>query len=174
MARPGTATRRGGPFQLGLLLLLYQVLAMGLERVPPVTLAAVALQSCIFAGILDPGWGSPAYVCLRPSSVLAHGDLRRVFFSSLEHVSDLHLYFNMISLIWKGRRLEKRYGSMAFAALLVFFMGFTGIVHVALAKLAAEIFKAIWSFIQYLLILCYRTILTLASVLWASPASSSP
>jgi len=104
-----------------------------------VTLLLVAVQTTILAGIFDPGWGPQSAVCLRPSSILIKGELRRLLAFSLEHTSDFHLYYNMVSLIYKGRLLEKRFGSLSFAILLLFFIIFSGIVHVALAVAFAEI-----------------------------------
>ena len=41
--------------------------------------------------------------------------------ASFFHLDDMHLYFNMVSFIWKGRTLERRYGSRKFFIIVAMF-----------------------------------------------------
>ncbi len=133
--------------QLGLLLLAYQLLAgIGLTRIPPVTLAAIGLQVGLFlrglASYLGPWtlW-STSKVCLDASAIIGRHEFYRVFTAPLFHGSDIHLYYNMVSLAWKGIHLERRHGSIIYAAMLMFFAFATGWIYVGLATMAARIFE---------------------------------
>ena len=35
-------------------------------------------------------------------------EVHRLWLSAIYHLSDMHLYYNMVSLLWKGRILEVR------------------------------------------------------------------
>ena len=65
----------------------------------------------------------------------------RLLIAPLEHVSDIHLYYNMVSLAWKGMKLEKhrRYGTIGFIGLVSFFAVLTGIMYTVLSYGAAEL-----------------------------------
>lgn len=64
--------------------------------------------------------------CIQPNKIVLslanRGELlvNRIILSSLIHVDDIHLYYNMISLVWKGIHLEKRIGSAAYLKLVVY------------------------------------------------------
>ncbi|MCP9257001.1 Rhomboid-related protein 4 [Dirofilaria immitis] len=45
-------------------------------------------------------------MCLLPSRILYRSEWLRMLASTVMHADDMHLYFNMISFLWKGRRLE--------------------------------------------------------------------
>ncbi len=53
----------------------------------------------------------------------------------------MHLYYNMISLIWKGRKLERRFGPVRFALILLLFSIISTSLTVALAFLASEVME---------------------------------
>jgi rhomboid domain-containing protein 1 len=127
------------PFQIGILLLLYQLLTqIGLYTLPPVTMILVALQTGLFLGYVDLGLGPPSSLCLQARAVLERGELLRVFVAPLLHSSDLHLYYNMVSFAYKGRTIETgRRGSARFAAKLVALTALCGAYYVAIAYLAA-------------------------------------
>ena len=65
----------------------------------------------------------------------------RLYMAPFFHASDWHLYYNMVSLLWKGIRLEKRFGSQYFAYMLAVFSVLTGVVMVALGMAAEELFN---------------------------------
>lgn len=66
-------------------------------------------------------------------------DWRRLVLSPLHHADDWHLYFNMVSFLWKGIRLERRVGGAWFAYLLSVFSLLTGLVYLVLEGLLTEI-----------------------------------
>ena len=103
--------------QIGILLLFYELFAaIGLTQIPPVTLATIALQVCLFMKKLGPFLGlwtlwPSSMLCLNANVMLEHSyQFYRLFTAPLFHGSDLHLYYNMVSFAWKGIRLERRYG----------------------------------------------------------------
>ena len=55
--------------------------------------------------------------CLSPAAVVAGGQWSRLLWSAPTHAHEYHLYYNLSSLLWKGARLERRYGAARFAAL---------------------------------------------------------
>ena len=67
----------------------------------------------------------------------------RIVIAPLEHVSDIHLYYNMVSFAWKGIKLEKheRYGSFGFIFLILVFAILTGGIYTLLSYIAAEILE---------------------------------
>ncbi len=42
------------------------------------------------------------FTAFRPDALLEWGEWQRVFLSPLIHLDDAHLYYNMMSLSWKG------------------------------------------------------------------------
>lgn len=66
-------------------------------------------------------------------------DLRRLFLSAFYHVDDVHLVFNMTSLMWKGVQLEGRYGSKQFAMMVGVLLGLSHGLVVVSAKLLSKV-----------------------------------
>ena len=104
---------------IGLLLLFYELFAaIGLTRIPPVTLAMIGFQVCLFMKNMTPFLGvwtswPISFLCLNANTMLDRSHQGyRVFTAPLFHASDLHLYYNMVSFAWKGMRLERRYGKV--------------------------------------------------------------
>jgi membrane associated rhomboid family serine protease len=50
------------------------------------------------------------------------------------HVDEMHLAYNMVSLLWKGINLERAYGSRRFAWMVLVFVALTGIFQVLVAE----------------------------------------
>ena len=65
----------------------------------------------------------------------------RLWTAPLTHGSDLHLYYNMLSLAWKGYKLESHHGSVVFLLLLTLFTFSSGLIYVLLSILAADILE---------------------------------
>ncbi|KAL4648499.1 rhomboid-related protein 4 isoform X1 [Arapaima gigas] len=126
--------RRG---HLGLLLLASQVFQMGLDHIPPVTLAVLALNVYLYLVPL----ASASQACVSVHQAYWQGDWRRLLLSPLHHVDDWHLYFNMASLLWKGSHLERRLGGVWFSYLLATFSLFTGVVYLLLAVCLSELMQ---------------------------------
>ncbi len=130
--------RRRRGFEFGVLLLLSQLFLHN-QYIPPVTLWTILSQLAIYLGFI------PALnvhnirkkfyteffhkkfvknldsICLCPLQIWRRMEWQRIIFSPFVHADDMHLYYNMISFLWKGRRLEQRFGSKYFAFMLVVF-----------------------------------------------------
>jgi len=131
--------RRGGPSRISLpiLLLGYQLMQAGFTHIPPVTLVTILTQVGIFLHLLPLRLPSIQKICISPVSVWFYEDYTRLIFAPLFHVSDWHLYYNMVSLLWKGSRLERRFGSVYYGYLLTVLTLLTSVTLVGLG-LAAE------------------------------------
>lgn len=130
--------RRGG---IGLLLLAERLHSVGLENVGPVTLLTILGQTLLFMGIINPPWHGHN-VCLSAESILRRKSYSRLFLSAIEHTDDIHLYYNMVSFLFKGRTLEQRFGSVKFFILLVIFTLAESLTYVGLAVAAAEYYES--------------------------------
>ncbi|WIA19520.1 hypothetical protein OEZ85_004129 [Tetradesmus obliquus] len=117
--------RRRGPSDAYMVLLLAQLVQRiaQLEHKPPVTLGIVA--ACFLAfyeEVLPPQLRalipSVSSGCLQPYMIFQNRQWSRVLWAALLHADEMHLYYNMSSLVYKGVLLERRFGSVRFAALL--------------------------------------------------------
>ncbi|XP_013788630.1 rhomboid-related protein 4-like [Limulus polyphemus] len=138
---PGVGRRRGAP--LGILLLLFEVFGIvGINRVPPITLCVTVFMSTVYLRLFKLPWTSPYDVCISVRHVWFRKEWWRIFYGTVEHTDDMHLYFNMISFIWKGINLEKRLGSLKFLYVIIVFTTLTGGCLVALSGVASELLDA--------------------------------
>ncbi|XP_013881875.1 rhomboid-related protein 4 [Austrofundulus limnaeus] len=120
---------------LGLLLLASQVFQVGLDHIPPVTLAVLGLNVFLFLFPAAPLMKT----CMSVQQVYWLNDWRRLLLAPFHHVDDWHLYFNMVSLLWKGTRLERRLGGAWFLYLLSVFSLLTGLLYLVLEALLAQL-----------------------------------
>ncbi|XP_075385496.1 rhomboid-related protein 4 [Tenrec ecaudatus] len=120
--------RRARGASVGLILLLSQVFHVGINNIPPVTLATLALNIWLFLSPLKPLHGS----CLSVDQCYWQGDWQRLLLSPVHHADDWHLYFNMASMLWKGAKLERRLGSRWFAYIIITFSLLTGVLYLLL------------------------------------------
>ncbi|XP_007933728.1 rhomboid-related protein 4 [Orycteropus afer afer] len=120
--------RRSRGVNLGLLLLLSQIFHVGINNIPPVTLATLALNIWLFLNPVKPLYAS----CISVEKCYQQKDWQRLLLSPFHHADDWHLYFNMASMLWKGIKLERRVGSRWFAYLIATFSLLTGIVYLLL------------------------------------------
>lgn len=74
-------------------------------------------QALLYTGIIKVPWNSEE-VCISASKIFRHRDWRSFIMSNFEHGSDMHLYYNMVSLILKGAFLEPLYGTPNFVLLI--------------------------------------------------------
>ncbi|KAM9317958.1 rhomboid-related protein 4-like [Pholidichthys leucotaenia] len=125
--------RRGS--HLGLLLLASQVFQLGLDNIPPVTLAVLGLNVYLFLFPAAPLMKA----CVSVQQAYVYKDWRRLLLSPLHHVDDWHLYFNMVSFLWKGVKLERRLGGPWFLYLLSVFSLLTGLVYLLLEAVLTEL-----------------------------------
>lgn len=120
--------RRQRGSQLGLLLLASQLFQVGLDNIPPVTLGVLGLNAYLYLFPAAP----LLKACVSVQQAYWHGDWFRLLLSPLHHADDWHLYFNMVSFLWKGIRLEQRLGGAWFLYLLSVFSVLTGVVYLVL------------------------------------------
>ena len=125
--------RRGrqGP-SIALFLLASQLFSVGFDRIPPVTLVTIIGQVVTFLRLLDIDWPSISDVCVSTAHVWHYGDWKRCLLAAFFHVDDWHLYYNMVSFLWKGLTLERTLGSGYFAFVILVFSFLTNAVLVAL------------------------------------------
>ncbi|XP_075426250.1 rhomboid-related protein 4 isoform X6 [Ascaphus truei] len=95
--------RRQRGANIGLLLLFTQIYQFGFNNIPPVTLATLGLNVFLFLNPLKPLLN----VCISVQEGYYHSDWQRLLLSPFHHADDWHLYFNMVSLLWKGSKLER-------------------------------------------------------------------
>ncbi|OBS70042.1 hypothetical protein A6R68_01418 [Neotoma lepida] len=126
--------RRSRGINVGLLMLLSQVFHVGINNIPPVTLATLALNVFLFLNPLKPLYHS----CISLEKCYQQKDWQRLLLSPLHHADDWHLYFNMVSMLWKGIKLERRLGSRWFAYVIITFSLLTGVVYLLLQFALAE------------------------------------
>ncbi|KAM6931823.1 rhomboid-related protein 4 isoform 1-T2 [Lycodopsis pacificus] len=120
---------------LGLMLLASQVFQMGLDHIPPVTLAVLGLNVYLYLFPAAP----LMQACVSVQQAYWFKDWRRLLLSPLHHADDWHLYFNMASFLWKGTKLERRLGGPWFLYLLSVFSLLTGLVYLVLEALLTEL-----------------------------------
>lgn len=132
---------RGGPRRshLGVLLLASQLLHVGLENIPPVTLAVLGLNVYLYMFPAVP----LLQACVSVERAYWYKEWRRLVLSPLHHADDFHLYFNMVSFLWKGIRLERRMGGAWFCYLLSVFSLVTGVVYLLLEMALTELTQEI-------------------------------
>ncbi|XP_040901935.1 rhomboid-related protein 4 isoform X2 [Toxotes jaculatrix] len=120
---------------LGLLLLASQLFQVGLDNIPPITLAVLSLNVYLYLFPAAP----LLQACVSVQQAYWFKDWRRLVLSPLHHVDDWHLYFNMASFLWKGIRLERRLGGPWFLYLLSVFSLLTGLVYLLLEAVLTEL-----------------------------------
>lgn len=117
---------------MGVILLGAQLMNFGLEHIPPATLALIAGQTAIFLDFVPQLFHSANSVCLSSYLVYQHSDWRRLILAQFFHGDDMHLYFNMVSLLYKGSLLERKFGTPYFIYMTAVFTALTGITYVGL------------------------------------------
>ncbi|PNH11838.1 hypothetical protein TSOC_001334 [Tetrabaena socialis] len=104
-ARISTPKPKGTARPCGCCRLTNQIVQLELK--PPVTLALVAVNLLLYFGLdLVPRGLVPSVweSCLQPRLILERGQWKRLLLSAFLHADEGHVYFNMSSLVWKGRR----------------------------------------------------------------------
>ncbi|XP_064008873.1 rhomboid-related protein 4 isoform X2 [Pogoniulus pusillus] len=127
--------RRQGRVNAGLLLLLYQISQVGLQNIPSVTLGVLVLNVFLFLNPLKP----LSEVCISVNEGFHRRDWQRLLLSPVHHADDWHLYYNMVSMLWKGIMLERKLGSSWFAYIIVVFSVLVGVVYIALEFMLVKI-----------------------------------
>ncbi|XP_069474293.1 rhomboid-related protein 4 isoform X2 [Ambystoma mexicanum] len=127
--------RRARGSNLGLVLLLSQIYQAGFNNIPPVTLATLGLNVFLFLKPLK----HLMKVCISVNESYYRQDWQRLLLSPFHHADDLHLYFNMVSMLWKGIKLERELGSAQFACIIAVFSQLVGIMYLLLEMVLTEI-----------------------------------
>ena len=129
MQRSGNRRRDGpSPAIMFLLVQIYQALER-LPVKPPVTIGLLFIN--IYAHLFNAeifGYylSNINQNCIHPEKIISslfnrkEMLLNRLILSSVIHVDDMHLYYNMLSLLWKGIQLEGAMGSFDFGVLVAF------------------------------------------------------
>ena len=78
-------------------------------------------------------------LCLSGDAVWTDGEYLRLVFPAIRHTHDLHLYYNMVSLAWKGLELERKIGSAKFLLTLIVLTVMSSTVYVGLALLGSDL-----------------------------------
>jgi rhomboid domain-containing protein 1 len=152
--RRGGGARRGPMDRLMLLMLVMRIVEFGLDRIPPVTLAttgfciAIALEVLpAFRTFARGGACFTAVPLLKLSSmdtVSTLATLKRGIQSHFVHLGDWHLYYTMLSWLYKARAEELRVGSEFFLLwVLVAALG-TTILFIALSATLVMTTRPSW------------------------------
>ncbi|XP_028760005.1 rhomboid-like protein 14, mitochondrial [Neltuma alba] len=90
------------------------------DRKPPITAGLIAANTLIYLrpSFLESILPSIDEVWFNPYLILKRKDLKRFFLSAFYHISEPHLVYNMLSLLWKGMQLETAMGSAEFASMV--------------------------------------------------------
>ncbi|XP_060221241.1 LOW QUALITY PROTEIN: rhomboid-related protein 4-like [Meriones unguiculatus] len=126
--------RRSRGVNAGLLMRLSQVFHVGINNIPPVTLATLAVNVWFSLNPLK----SLYHSCLSVEKCYHQKDWQRLLLSPLHRADDWHLYFNMVSVLWKGIKLEGRLGSRWFAYVISTLSLLTRVVYLLLQFAVAE------------------------------------
>ncbi|KAK6917011.1 Peptidase S54, rhomboid domain [Dillenia turbinata] len=91
-----------------------------LHRKPLVTAGLLAANTLVYLrpGLLDSILPSLEEVWFNPHIILKYRDLKRFFLSPFYHMGESHLFYNMMSLLWKGIQLESSMGRVEFASMV--------------------------------------------------------
>lgn len=96
-------------------------------------------QVAIFLRLVDLPW-NVMDVCVSADAILRKRQWKRLVISTFDHADDMHLYYNMVSFLWKGLFLERKYGSKKFCVIIGTFSLLCSLTYVALSELASRIF----------------------------------
>ena len=115
-----------------MIFLLLEVVRIGIQNIPPVTLVVGGLNVALHYLFDMKGWhlgvsslcllrdllctvvfivSHQKDLCIGASAVWEHKQIYRLVTAAFFHVDDLHLYYNMVSFLLKGRTLEPLLGS---------------------------------------------------------------
>lgn len=130
----------------GIMLLLMQMLNFGLDRIPPVTLALIAGQAILHLRYISEIGHFLSFVpysvsdiCISALHVWYRAQWQRLILAVFYHLDDMHLYFNMTSLMWKGFKLERHIGSARFGVLIAIFSVLSSATLVLLSVIAEHL-----------------------------------
>ena len=115
----------------------YQIFKnIGLTNIPPVTLLAILGQIGIYLQLLV-----VPRLCLSGATVWYDGQYMRLVVPAFRHTNDIHLYYNMVSLAWKGLEMERRLGSFKYLVTLAVLVVTSSSLYVILAVLGSDLLE---------------------------------
>lgn len=91
---------------------------------PPVTLMLLGVMYLLHVQVKR----TPSVVlsfALCPSNVIANKEIGTVLVAPFIHGEELYLYQSMVSFLYKGFELERRFGSIGFSLVLIYFIVLT-------------------------------------------------
>lgn len=112
---------------LGLIVLSYEVFQIGVDNIPPVTLATLILNVYVYLSPVK----HVTKVCVSVQTAAWRQEWRRMILGPFHHRCDWHLSLNMVSLL-RAKPLEHSLGGIWFACLLFIFSLLTGLVYLLL------------------------------------------
>ena len=122
-----------GPITTALVLVMV-VMHLVPELAPPVR--SVCISSSMWHLLVpDAGWAT-WLLGRRSLQERATEAAKRLVFSSLLHVDDLHLYYNLASLLWKGTTLEESMGAERYGGFVLYGVLASGALAVGLGRAA--------------------------------------
>lgn len=129
MQRNDRRNRGISPLLISLFFQLFQQLERSPYK-PPVTIALLIINVLVHLHpapyFLNIYLADIQRICIHPRKIVDSFRYEkkilwpRLFLSSIVHADDVHLYYNMLSLCWKGINLEQALGSRQFFYLVVF------------------------------------------------------
>lgn len=125
-------------------LLLFVLVRVGLNAIPTTTFLAVFAQACVYLRLFNLPWSNTEDVCIGVNGVLFKREWQRIFYGAVEHNDSLHLYYNMVSFIWKGINIEEHVGALQFAWIIFVLTVLTGVLIVGLYYLLGTYVDAIF------------------------------
>ncbi|KAH6929463.1 hypothetical protein HPB50_000280 [Hyalomma asiaticum] len=126
------------------MLLFHALFNAGLDAIPPATFLIAFAQTCVYLRLVSLPWSDVDEVCIGVSGVLFEGEWRRIFYGAIEHMDSLHLYYNMVSFVWKGINLEEKVGTVQFVWIIFLLTALTGVLIVTLYYLLGTYVDAVF------------------------------
>ncbi|XP_037572523.1 rhomboid-related protein 4 [Dermacentor silvarum] len=114
------------------LLLFHALVSVGLDAIPPATFLITFSQVCVYLRLFSLPWSDVEDVCIGVDGVLFKGEWWRIFYGAIEHMDSMHLYYNMVSFVWKGMILEDIVGTVQFVWIIFQLTTLTGVLIVGL------------------------------------------
>ncbi|XP_063694870.1 rhomboid-related protein 4-like [Bolinopsis microptera] len=133
---------RGGRQNLGVMLLAFQIFQFGIDRIPIITLVTLITNIGVYLRLpelFDIPLPKVHDICISYQGVVVYREYHRLVLSGFYHLSDMHLYFNMASFLYKGTQLEPRLGTGRFAAVIGSLLVGSSSVYCAIQFLAAQL-----------------------------------
>ncbi|XP_037279826.2 rhomboid-related protein 4 [Rhipicephalus microplus] len=86
----------------------------------------------MYLGLFSLPWFKPEEARISVTNALFTGEWPRIFYGVIKHGNSLHLYYNMVSFIWKGINLEEKMHTVPFFCVVCLFTALTGVFKVSL------------------------------------------